>query len=206
MASLNLAAGASSPSKPDRLETYLLTSMVDLILHTDDLFSRYRAAGVKYHSTPFAVRNSTHLQHDDVDMLYELYSLSTDSRLADCVASTFSDLIWCIAEAGRALEGESQDLGAADSYVFDAFNLAEKLEKRVYATEAAVADVVAIRNSLTEQGQVQTPDPWADAAEKCFEEWAEALMEWTQEMAEMVGEISSDPSGGGMQGIFGLGV
>jgi len=205
MASLSSAAAASLPAKPDHLETYLLTSMVDLILHTDDLFSRYRAAGVKYHSTPFAVRNSTHLQPDDVDMLDELYSLSTDSRLADCVASTFSDLVWCIAEAGRALEGENQDLGAADSYVFDAVNLAEKLEKRVYATEAAVADVVAIRNSLTEQGQVQTPDPWADAAEKCFEEWAEVLMEWTEEMAEMVGEISSDPSGGGMQGIFGLG-
>ena len=121
------------------------------------------------------------------------------------MAGTFSDLIWCIAEAGRALEGESQDLGAADSFVFDAFNLAEKLEKRVYATEAPVADIVAIRNSLKEQGLLQTPDAWADAAVLCFEEWAEALMVWTEEMTEMVSEISSAPSGGGMQGIFGLG-
>ena len=67
--------------------------------------------------------------------------------------------------------------------------MAEKLEKRVYATEAAVADVVAIRNSLTEQGLVQTPDPWADAALLCFEEWAKALIEWTEEMAEMARDI-----------------
>lgn len=138
-------------------------------------------------------------------MLDEVYSLTTDSRLADCVAGTFSDLIYCIAEANRALQGDNKDVGAADNFVFDAFKLAEKLEKRMYATEAAVANVVAIKNSLTGQGLVADPDPWADAALLSFEEWAEALMEWMEEMTEMVSEILVNPSGGGLDGVFGFG-
>lgn len=205
MASTNPAA-MQVPSKPDPLETYLLISISDLIHHADNLLSRYREAGVKYHSIPFAVRNSTHLQDDMISMLYEVYSLTTDSRLADCVADTFCDLVRCIAEAERALKGDNKDVGAADNFVFDAFNVADKLEKRMYATEAAVADVVAIRNSLTEQGLVQTPDPWADAAFFFLEEWAEALDEWMKDITEMASKILLDPSGDGMEGVFGLGV
>lgn len=207
MASLNRGAANPSPPSPkqDPLETYLLESIFDLAHHADTLFSRYRATGVKYHSMPWTVRNSKHLQDDDISMLDEVYSLTTDSRLADCVAGTFSDLIYCIAEANRALQGDNKDVGAADSFVFDAVNLAEKLETRMYATEAAVADVMAIRNSLTGQGLVPNPDPWADAALLCFEEWAEALMEWTKEMTEMASEIFLDPSGGGLEGVFGFG-
>ena len=190
--------------KPGPLETYLL-DIFDLVHQADDLFSRYREAGVKYHSMPFAVRNSTHLQDDMISMLDEVYSLSTDGRLAECVGGTFWDLIYCIAEADLALKGDNKDVRTADSLVFAAFHVAEKLEKRMYATEAAVADVMAIRNSLTEQGLVQTPDPWADAALLSFEEWAEALMEWTKEMTEMASEILLDPSGGGLEGVFGFG-
>ena len=186
------------PSKPDPLETYLIASISDLVHHADNLLSRYREAGVKYHSIPFAVRSSTHLQDDMSSMLYEVYSLTTDSRLADCVADTFCDLIRCIAEADRALKGNNKDVGAADNFVFDAFNVADKLEKRMYATEAAVADVVAIRNSLTEQGLVQTPDPWADAALFFLEEWAEALDEWMKDITEMASKILLDPSGDDM--------
>ena len=207
MMSSNLAAAdlPSLLSKPDPLVTYLVKSIVDLTDHANNLFSRYKDAGAKYHSMPFSVRASKHLQDDIISMLDEVYSLTTDSRLPDVVANTFSDLIWCTTQASRALVGDNQDIGNADTFVFDAIDLAEKLEKRVYATEAAVADVVAIRNSLTEQGLVQTPDPWADAALLSFEEWGKALDEWTDEMAEMTGDILSDPSGGGMEGIFGLG-
>lgn len=205
MASTNPAA-MQVPSKPDPLETYLLAFISDLVHHADDLLSRYREAGVKCHSIPFAVRNSTHLQDDVISMLYEVYSLTTDGRLADCVADTFCDLVRCIAEADRALKGDNKDVGAADNFVFDAFNVADKLEKRMYATEAAVADVVAIRNSLTEQGLVQTPDPWADAALFFLEEWAEALDEWMKDITEMASKILLDLSGDGMEGVFGLGV
>lgn len=197
MSSTNPAA-MQVPSKPDPLETYLIASISDLVHHADNLLSRYREAGVKYHSIPFAVRSSTHLQDDMSSMLYEVYSLTTDSRLADCVADTFCDLIRCIAEADRALKGNNKDVGAADNFVFDAFNVADKLEKRMYATEAAVADVVAIRNSLTEQGLVQTPDPWADAALFFLEEWAEALDEWMKDITEMASKILLDPSGDDM--------
>jgi hypothetical protein len=189
MMSPNLAAAdlPSLPSKPD-------------------LFSRYKDAGAKYHSMPFTVHAGKHLQDDAISMLDEVYSLTTDSRLPDVVADTFSDLIWCTVEASRALVRGNEDICTTDNFVFDAVNLAEKLEKRVYATEAAVADVVAIRNSLTEQGLVQTPDPWADAALLTFDERAKALDEWTDEMAEMTSDILSNPSGGGVEGIFGLGV
>jgi hypothetical protein len=207
MASLNPGAmdlQAQTP-KPDPLETYLLRSIFHLVHDAVNLFSRYKAAGVKYHSMPFAVRESTHLQDDMINMLDDVYWLTTDSRLADCMADSFGDLIICIAEADRALKGGNKDVGAAESSVFDASNVAGKLEKRMYATEAAVADTVAIRNSLMEQGLVPTPDPWADDALQCFEEWAEALSEWTKEMTEMLDEIWSNPSGGGMEAIFGLG-
>jgi hypothetical protein len=190
------------PSEPDPLVTYLVKSIIDLLGHADNLFSRYRAAGTKYHSMSFAVRASTHLQYGMVSMLDEVYSLTTDSRLPDCVTDTFSDLIWCVTEASRALTGDDQDVGGADNFVFNAFCLAEKLEKCVYATEAAVADVMAIRNSLMEQGQVQTPDPLAVTAFLCFAEWAKALDEWADEMAEITNDILSNPSGVGMQGIF----
>ncbi|GAB7328335.1 hypothetical protein MBLNU13_g00328t2 [Cladosporium sp. NU13] len=126
-------------------------------------------------------------------MLDEVYSLTTDGRLADCVGSTFWDLVYCIAEADRGLRCDNEDVEAADNFVFDAFNLADRLGKRMYAIEAAVADVVAIRNSLTEQGQVQTPNHWADAALLCFEEWAAAWMEWTKDVREMASEILLNP-------------
>lgn len=95
MTSLTPAAAQfpSQPQKPDPLITYLITSIFDLINQGDDLFSRYRAAGVKYHSMPFAVRASTHLEDDMISMLDEVYSLTTDSRLPDCVADPFSDLV-----------------------------------------------------------------------------------------------------------------
>ena len=205
MASINPAAVLDS-SKRDPLETYLHESISDLVHHADNLFSRYRAAGLKYHSMPFAVRDSTHLQDDMITMLDEVYSLTTDVDLVDCVADTFCDLIFRIVEADRALKGDNKDIGTADSFVFDAFNVVERLEKRMYATEAAVADVAAIRKSLNEQGPVQTPEPWADAALLCFEEWVEAWKEWTKDMSEMTSEILLHPSGGGMEGIFGLGV
>lgn len=207
MASLNPASmdPQSGTPTPDPLETYLLESIFDLVHQADDLLSRYREAGVKYHSMPFAIRNSTHLQDDMISMLDKVYSLTSDGHLADCVGGNFWDLVYCISEADRALKGDNKDVGTADSLVFAAFNVAEKLEKRIYATEAAVADVVAIRNSLTEQGQVQTPDPWADAALLCFEEWAEALNEWMEETTEMASEIILKPSGDGVEGVFGLG-
>lgn len=207
MASLNSATAdpRSGTPKPGPLETHLLESISDLVHQADDLFSRYRAAGVEYHSMPFAVRNSPHLQDDTMSMLDEVYSLSPDGRLADCVGGTFWDLVYCIAEADRALKGDNKDVGTADSLVFAALNVAEKLEKRMYSTEAAVVDVVAIRNSLTEQGLVPTPDSWADAALLCFEEWAEALTDSMKEMTEMASEIVLVPSGGGVEGIFGLG-
>lgn len=208
MASLNPAVAELSPTspKPDPLETYLLTSISDLVCHADNLFSRYRAAGVKYHSMPYAVRESTHLQDDMIDMLDVVYLVTTNNRLADCVADSFADLISCIAEADRALKGDNKNIGTAVRFIVDALNVVEKLEKRMHATEAVVADVIAIRKSLTEQGLVPTPDPWADDALQCFEEWVEALDEWTKEMTEMVGKISLDPSGGGgMEAIFGFG-
>jgi hypothetical protein len=207
MASPSPATADSSPSspEPETLETYLLISIFHLVHHADNLFSRYKAAGVKYHSVPYAVRESSHLGDDVINMLDEVYLLTTDSRLADCVAGGFADLISCIAEADRALKGDNKNVGAADNFVFDAFNVAEKWEKRMYATEAAVADVVAIRNSLTEQGLVPTPDPWADEALQCFGEWAEALFEWTKEMTETLDEIWSNLSGDGMEAIFGFG-
>lgn len=194
---------SSSSSAPDPLVTYIVASLRDPIKQADNLFARYKAAGIKYHSMPFAVRASTHLEDDMISMLDEVYSLTSDRQLPACVADTFSDLIYCISGADSALRDDNQDAGAADSFVFDAFNVAEKLEKRVYATEAAVADVVAIKNSLNEQGLLVTPDPWADARLACFEEWANVLVEWTGEMAEMANEISVKSSG--LDAIFGFG-
>lgn len=178
---------------PDSLITYLVTSISDLVGTADNLFCRYREAGVKYHSVPFGVRASTHLEDDMISMLDEVYSVTTDSRMPACVAETFSDLIYCVAEADVALRDDDPDVGAADSFVFNAFEAAERLEKRVYATESAVADVVAIKNSLKEQGLLQTPDPWADARTAGFEEWVNAFLEWTAEMADMAKEISVSP-------------
>lgn len=191
----------SSSTAPDPLVTYLVTSISDLIEQGDNMFSRYKAAGIKYHDMPFAVRASTHLGDDMIDMLEDVYSVTTDSKLAACVADPFSDLIYCISEADRALVDGNH--GAADSFVFDAFNVAENLEKRVYTTEAAVADVVAIKNSLKEQNLLVTPDPWADVQRTCFEEWAVVVIEWTREMAVMAEDISA--KSGGLDAIFGFG-
>lgn len=201
MASLNQGATGSSstpPPKADPFETYLLGSIFDLVQHVDNLFSRYKAAGIKYHSIPMAIRTSTHLSDEVVNSLEETFSLTTDSRLPDFITNNFSNLIYCIAEADGALKGEKKHFGAADTFVSDAGVAANNLEQRLYATEAALADVVAIRNSLTEQGLVQTPDPWADATLECFEEWAEEVVEWTKDMTEMADGVSLNPSDNGL--------
>jgi hypothetical protein len=204
--SFHLSASAEQSTLPpaqNPLVSYLETSIVDLVGQVDGLFSRYKAAGTKYHAMPFAVRASTHLEGNMADMLEEVFSITTDSRPPVCVAETFSDMIWCIAQAQRSLENEYPDVGAADKFVLNASDVAKKLKYCVHATEFAVADVVALKNSLNEQGVLANPDPWAEDRLTCFREWAEALLEWTKDMSEMTHEMAKESNG--LDAIFGFG-
>jgi hypothetical protein len=73
----------------------------------------------------------------------------------------------------------------------------------MYATESAVADVVALKNSLNEQGLLASPEPWAEDRKTCFKELAKALLEWAKAMLEMTDEIAKKPNG--LDAIFGFG-
>lgn len=175
----------ASPSAKDALLTYLTSSISDLRKETEAIFYRYKAAGVKYHAMPLAVRKSKHFHNGIIDMLDETYSLTTDGQLATLVVNTFCDLIYCIVEAKRTLRSTTQVIEAADNFVFDAFILLERLEKKVNAIESAVADVVAMKKSLVEQGKLRVPDRRLDIQIARFEEWAEAVADWCGEMHRM---------------------
>lgn len=171
------------PKKPDPLLTYLTKILPILRLDAEDLLTRYQEAEIKYHSIPFAARASHHLEDSMINILDEVYSVTTDRCLAECVAERFEDLAYCLSKAQRAFDAKVQDLGAADRWVYDAVNLVEMWERRMYMTESAVADVVAVRNSLVEQGLLATPDLWELPKMLCFEEWLRALVKVQTELA-----------------------
>lgn len=179
-------AELESPSRAeDALLTYLTTSIHDLREHAEAIFKRYKAAGVKYHAMPLAVRTGKRFRNGIIDMLDETYLLTTDGQLAALVVDTFGDLIYCIVEARKTLSGTSQVIETADNFVFDAFVLAERLEKKMCAIESAVADVVAMKKSLMERGKLRVPDPHIDAQIAFFEDWAEAVADWSGETHRM---------------------
>jgi hypothetical protein len=205
MSSHNPATAEQSKLSPaeDSLVSNLRTSITDIVAQLDGLFRRYKAAGTKYHAMPFAVRASTHLEDNMMDMLEEAFLLTTDNRLAACVTETFSDMIRCIAQAQRSLSNDYSDVEAAEKFMFSASNVARKLESLLYAAESAVADVVALKNSLNEQKLMANPESWAKDRMACFKGWAKALLEWAKEMVGMTDEIAKKPNG--LDAIFGFG-
>lgn len=144
----------SHSNAEDSILTYLTTSISSLRKEADFLFYRYKAAGIKYHAMPFAVRDSKNSRDGIIDMFEEAFSLTTDDRLAAVVVDTFGNLIYCIVEAKKALNGTNQVVEAADNFVFDALILAENLEEKISATESAVADVVAMKNRMKREGKL----------------------------------------------------
>lgn len=164
------------PKKPDPLHAYLTNILPILRLDAENLLSRYQEAAIKYHSIPFPARASHHLEDSMVSVLDDVYSVTTDRRLSECVAERFEELAYCLSKAQKALDAEVQDLGTADRWVYDAVNLVEMWERRMYMTESAIADVVAVRNSMREQGVLVESDLWELARTLCSEEWSRALV------------------------------
>jgi hypothetical protein len=205
MNSHNPATDEQSKLSPaeDPLVSNLRISVTDIVAQLDGFFRRYKSVGTKYHAMPFAVRSSTHLEDNMMDMLEEVFLLTTNNRLAECVTETFSDMIWSIAQAQRSLSNDSPDIDAADKFLSSASNVAKKLESLLYAAESGVADILALKNSLNEQKMMANPDPWAKDRMACFKGWAKALLEWAKEMVEMTDEIAKKPNG--LDAIFGFG-
>jgi hypothetical protein len=205
MSSHNSATDEQSKLSPaeDPLVSNLRTCIADIVAQLDGFFRRYKKVGTKYHSLPFAVRVSTHLEDSMIDMLEESFLPTTDNQLALCVTETFSDMIWCIAQAQRSLSNNYPDIEASEKFLSSASNVAMKLQSQMYATESAVADVVALKNSLNEQGLLANPEPWAEDRKTCFKHWAKALLEWAKVMLEMTDEIAKKPNG--LDAILGFG-
>lgn len=181
---LNDPALTTTVNNPDdivpttALEHFLITlaeSLTTLAHKTNDLLSRYKAAGAKYHSMPFAALNSTHLEVAMISLLAEVYIATPDGRLASCVAHPFADLVCCIVEAKWALEGDELDLRANGRFMRDAAEYVEDLETWMCAIEVAVEGLVAVRHLLGEQGLVVLSGLQVVAQDQQYGEWKMAL-------------------------------
>jgi hypothetical protein len=117
MSSHNPATTEQSKLSPaeDPLVSNLRTSITDIVAQFDGFCRRYKKAGTKYHSLPFAVRISTQLEDSMIDMLEISFLPTTDNQLGLYVTETFSDMIWCIAQTQRSLSNNYPDTEATES-------------------------------------------------------------------------------------------
>lgn len=159
------------PTNEER-EAHLEKVLPELRIMTDKLLNRYQETGIKWHFVPFAARAS-------VDMMDEVYSVDDDGELAHCVYEKFCDLVTFLVESQRALErGDTHtQLLAATVYADSAEYAAMKLEEMISTTEAAVADVIALRNAMDEQDLLPQQEVMLDVKLVCFEDWLDSLKE-----------------------------
>jgi hypothetical protein len=176
--------GAESPPPPpdpgqadqERID-YVTATLPILRNKTDSLLKRYQEAGIKWHLIPFAVRMSHHNDQTWIDALDDIFSIEADGGLAERVAESFGRLVAFLVEAQRAFDGGSKHLGTASAYVHSASYEVMRMEERISTSEAAVADVIAVRNALDEQGLITSPEVWLDSKLGCLEDWLYALTE-----------------------------
>lgn len=173
----------SGPGGKAALKTYLDDSVVYLTRQLDDLFARYYTAGIEYHSLPYAARRSKDLDAKARELLEDVFSRTQYGLISTRVDHPFNDMMSDITISISQLRLDPSEWDArcgAAWTVSNTYERAEELEELVDEIEAAVAEVVAIKDSLTERNLLPTPDPYADAALKCFEEWGRELIEWSR--------------------------
>ena len=145
---------------------------------TDSLLSRYQETGIKWHLVPFMARASLDLDPYMVGMLDEVYSVDEDDgELAGCVSEKFGRLVCFLVESQRALERGDRHLGAAEFCAEGAEDEAVSLNVIMTTTEAAVADVIAVRNAMDEQDLLRQPEVMLDLKLVCLEDWLDSLKE-----------------------------
>lgn len=166
------------PSVQELRATYIKETLPKLRGMTDSLLKRYQEAGIKWHLLPFVARGSHHDDQMWIDILDEVFAVSPQNgRLAECVTEEFDKLMSFIIDAQRAFDGGDEHLAAAKVFVDGASYEAKEMEKRIAATEAGVADVIAVRNALDEQDLLGTPELLLDVKLACFRDWLVALSE-----------------------------
>ena len=169
---------APGPTEEQKVKEHLKKTLPELRNMTDSLLQRYQETGIKWHLIPFAARASLHLDSDMIDMLDEVFSINDeDGMLAVCVSEKFSRLVSFLVDGQRALERGGKHLGAALVCTDAAEYEANKLAEIMNTSEAAVADVIAIRNSLDELDMLPGPEVWLTTKLVCFEDWLDALKE-----------------------------
>jgi hypothetical protein len=144
---------------------------------TDSLLKRYQEAGIKWHLIPFAVRMSQHNDSEWIDALDDIFSIEEDGGLAECVAVSFGRLVEFLIEGQHAFDRGFKHLGPASAYTHSASYEVMRMEEKIGTSEAAVAEVIAVRNALDEQGLITSPEVWLDIKLECFEDWLYALTE-----------------------------
>jgi hypothetical protein len=178
--------GAESPPPPvgpglsvqDSRVEYIKKTLLMLRDKTNDLLQRYQDAGIKWHLLPFVARASHHNDQMWIDILDEVSSVIPETgSLAECVTETFDKLVSFIIDAQRAFDRGDEHLAAAQVFVDGASYEAKKMEQRIAATEAAVADFIAVRNALDEWDLLGMPEVMLDVKLACFEDWLLALSE-----------------------------
>lgn len=166
----------------DKVKDYLNFTLSELRRQTDILLKRYQEAGIKWHLIPFTVRISPQLNPNYIDMLDEVFAVDPqDGKLAKTVEEAFSDLVSDIVDGQAALDDGDEHLAAAQEFVDDAVYEGAKLDTKITVTEAAVEDVIAVRNAMDEQDLLPSPEWFLDVKLGCFEDWLAALVEAEQE-------------------------
>jgi hypothetical protein len=164
------------PSAQELRATYIKENLPKLRDTTDNLLRRYQETGIKWHLLPFVARGSHHNDQMWIDMLDEVFAvIPQNGRLAECVTEEFDKMVSFIIDAQRAFDRGDEHLSAAQVFVDGVLYEVKKMEQRIAATEAAVADVIAVRNALDEQDLLGTPEFLLDVKLACFEDWLVAL-------------------------------
>ena len=183
MESLSQSEAGPPPPPPDPGPTdqeridYITKTLPKLRSETDSLLTHYQEAGIKWHLIPFAVRMSHHNDPAWIDTLDDVFVVDTDGSLAECVAESFGRLASFLIEGQRAFDRGVKHLGAATAYTRSASYEVLRMEEKISMSEEAVADVIAVRNALDEQGLITNPEVWLDSKLRCFEDWLKALTE-----------------------------
>lgn len=69
---------------------------------------------------------------------------------------------------------------------------ARKLEEKISVTEAVVADLIAVRNAIDEQGLLVNPEVMLTMKLEAFEDWMAALCDAEQGWIEMKSRLLAD--------------
>lgn len=180
------------PTRQEKID-YLTKTLPKLRKKTDGLLQRYQEAGIKWHLIPYAARASHHNDQWWINVLDEVFGVAVqDGGLAECVSEPFGKLLSCVIECQKALDRGDKHLSAARVFMESALYYARKLEEKISVTEAVVADLIAVRNAIDEQGLLVNPEVMLTMKLEAFEDWMAALCDAEQGWIEMKSRLLAD--------------